>query len=372
MQLMIQVASGLDKAHGYIDKDGQLDADRPSRFEAGESVSCEAVIQGEPLVKILDFGIAKVVSEGTHVSQEIKGTPLFMAYEQAGGGRIMPRTDVWALGLIVFWLLTGKHYWRTAQEESGGGITQLFGEVISMPISSATERAIEFGFTPSWLPSFDEWFTKCVNRDQNQRFGSAGEAVTALAATLGIDRLSGLPGMTASQGFGLRQAPVGGVTSADGLGAPKEELRGTGPGAAGASGTKGMAVVLVALAVLVIVGGAIGAFLFLRSNSAPGKEARPETPAAMQTATTTTASAAAVVVSVVPDPGPSARPVAAAPPVSAVSADTTGSAGKVAISAKKPTTPAVPGLGDGAKVTPPPATPPTPTPAKTSDPYGER
>jgi serine/threonine protein kinase len=46
---------------------------------------------GVPMVKILDFGIAKVLSDTAKVSQEIKGTPLFMAYEQATGSVLSPQ-----------------------------------------------------------------------------------------------------------------------------------------------------------------------------------------------------------------------------------------------------------------------------------------
>src|SRR3954470_79359 len=79
-----QVAAGLDKAHGYVDKDGVL---RPivHRDLKPANIFLTRRESGEPLVKILDFGIAKVVSEGTNVSREVKGTPLFMAFEQASG-----------------------------------------------------------------------------------------------------------------------------------------------------------------------------------------------------------------------------------------------------------------------------------------------
>src|SRR5262249_13188109 len=65
------------------------------------------------LVKVLDFGIAKVVSPVELSTTSTIGTPLWMAPEQStDGGRVAPQTDVWALGLIAFYLFTGQPYWR--------------------------------------------------------------------------------------------------------------------------------------------------------------------------------------------------------------------------------------------------------------------
>src|SRR5262249_21606030 len=62
--------------------------------------------------KISDFGLAKLTEGGLHVTRtnEMLGTPSYMPPEQAGGGggRITPATDVWALGAILYELLTGR------------------------------------------------------------------------------------------------------------------------------------------------------------------------------------------------------------------------------------------------------------------------
>src|SRR5262249_20605287 len=138
-----QVASALDKAHGYVDRDG---ARRPivHRDLKPENLFLTHRETGEPVVKILDFGIAKVLSDSTKVSQEVRGTPLYMAYEQATAGHISPQTDIWALGLVTFYLLTARCYWRTANSPEAS-LTQLFGEVLSLPIDPASQRAREIG-----------------------------------------------------------------------------------------------------------------------------------------------------------------------------------------------------------------------------------
>ena len=168
-EYMRQVASGLDKAHAYVDKDGVA---RPivHRDLKPANTFLTRRDSGEPLVKVLDFGIAKIVSERTNVSQDVRGTPLFMAFEQAGGGRITPRTDVWAFGLITFWMLSGKFYWRSAQPDSDAGITQLFGEVLSVPIDSPSMPLAEFGMRAPWGPAVDDWVHLALAVDREQRF----------------------------------------------------------------------------------------------------------------------------------------------------------------------------------------------------------
>jgi len=180
-----QCARGLDKAHGYKNKKGQ-----PSpivhRDLKPENLFLASRDDGEPLIKILDFGIAKVLSTSADLSQEIKGTPLFMAYEQAAGLRITPQTDIWSMGLIAFYLLTGQHYWRASRDEASG-ISTLIGEILLQPIVRPSKRLAEFGDQLSWRGDFDAWFLRCLNRDPDERFTTAGEAARVLAEVLGVE-----------------------------------------------------------------------------------------------------------------------------------------------------------------------------------------
>ena len=129
--------------------------------------------------KLLDFGIAKLVEDGRQkTGTQPLGSPLYMAPEQTDRkGRICPATDVWALGLMAFALLTGKSYWREAEE---GSLASLLREICVDPLAPASVRAQEIGAT---LPAgFDAWFGRCVNRDIDARFVAAGEAVRAFSA----------------------------------------------------------------------------------------------------------------------------------------------------------------------------------------------
>ncbi len=139
--------------------------------------------------KILDFGIAKLVEDSRQkTGTQPLGTPLFMAPEQTDRqGRICAATDVWALGLIAFKLITGRDFWLEAE---GGSLAMLLREILRRghplrldPRRRARRAPARAGAAavPALPPGFDAWFARCVNRDVDARFQDAGEAVRAFA-----------------------------------------------------------------------------------------------------------------------------------------------------------------------------------------------
>ncbi len=136
--------------------------------------------EGVPFtVKILDFGIAKLVAERTQEGTQPIGTPLFMAPEQTDRrGLMSPAADVWPLGLIAFQLLVGRHYWLAAEQ----GITTLLREIVMEALPPATARAHELGGDGLLPAGFDAWFERCVNRDPRLRWQEAGACVRAFCA----------------------------------------------------------------------------------------------------------------------------------------------------------------------------------------------
>ncbi len=141
-------------------------------------------------VKVMDFGIAKLVSEESQAAKVTTpiGSPLWMAPEQTmRGAGITPATDVWALGLLVYRMLTGRSYWRGANASEGefslGGLVL---EVVVHPLAPASQRAAEYGVAQLLPGGFNAWFARCVVREQDQRFANASAAWDALEPLLGV------------------------------------------------------------------------------------------------------------------------------------------------------------------------------------------
>lgn len=141
--------------------------------------------EGVPFtVKVLDFGIASLAHRGSAVraSRSI-GTPLWMAPEQATlDVPISAATDVWALGLIGYYLFTGKSYWRSATADAC--LRSLLTEVLFAPLPPASWRAREQGVAHRMPRGFDRWFSSCVTRDPKTRFADARTATRAFLEML--------------------------------------------------------------------------------------------------------------------------------------------------------------------------------------------
>jgi serine/threonine protein kinase len=136
-------------------------------------------------VKILDFGIAKIVHETKRDVTDAVGTPTWMAPEQTEAGKaITPASDVWALGLIAFRLLVGMPYWRSANAPDVSAMA-ILREVVFDPMEPASQRAREFGSPIELSPAFDTWFARCVHREPGQRLQNATEALAALERVFG-------------------------------------------------------------------------------------------------------------------------------------------------------------------------------------------
>ena len=201
-----QVARALDKAHslGIIHRDL-----KPA------NLYLTARDDGTPLVKILDFGIAKLadgVSGELTQDGTIFGTPWYMSPEQARGqaSKVGPSIDLWALGLIAFRLLTGRNYW-TAE-----GMAALIGQIVYDPMPPPSQMAPHLG------PRFDEWFARACNREVDKRFTNASEEIKQLAEALGVSSGPQLTGqLDVSQfpaNYGAPGVSAAGMSMPNGLG----------------------------------------------------------------------------------------------------------------------------------------------------------
>jgi eukaryotic-like serine/threonine-protein kinase len=206
---------------------------------------------GAVQVKILDFGIAKIAEQKNLTSAT--GTPLWLAPEQTARNVITPAADVWALGLLVFRLLTNHLYWRTPTLPSRDqSLVALLAEILKAPLPAASMRAAELGSTLP--PGFDGWFARCVARDPRERFQHAREAHQHLAPILNRGAAAA-PFATAPRSSAVAlPTPAGGqafhhTASTGPVGPP--------PGYAGPQPSSAWKWLLVGVALLVLMGGAL-------------------------------------------------------------------------------------------------------------------
>jgi serine/threonine protein kinase len=182
LDVLQQIADALDAAHasGVVHRDL-----KPSNV---------FVVQRgrKAVVKVLDFGIAKVVEGLGAITSTQVGTPAFCAPEQLGSSvralakergftiasGVAPTTDVYALGFLAWSLLSGltaEQYWGPS------GVGDLLIKVALQPRERPSARLVDDATLPE---GFDDWFLVCTAHDAAARWSSAGEAVAALAAAL--------------------------------------------------------------------------------------------------------------------------------------------------------------------------------------------
>jgi phosphate transport system substrate-binding protein len=174
LQILGQVAHALGAAHaqGIVHRDL-----KPSNVFLSKSRHASLTF----MVKLLDFGIAKAVAIGSDATAAVLGTPTWMAPEQTNvEATVGPEADVWSFGLLAFSLLTGRHYFATANAKTAATAAVL-REVIVDPLRPASERAGEMGFGDRLPGGFDDWFARCVDRVPLRRFHDAREAYEALS-----------------------------------------------------------------------------------------------------------------------------------------------------------------------------------------------
>jgi serine/threonine protein kinase len=139
-------------------------------------------VGAEKMVKVLDFGVASIIAESLTLLGSPLGTPNWMSPEQTRGEDVTTATDVWALGLIAFYMLTGRVFWRAALKPVSD--IDVMREIRDEPVPIASMRALELG-AGQYIPrGFDEWFAQCVARSPNERFVNATAAYAALAQAL--------------------------------------------------------------------------------------------------------------------------------------------------------------------------------------------
>jgi len=163
-EVISQLCRGLSVAHeaGMVHRDL-----KPSNVFIASSGE-------QPLVKILDFGIAKdnganlVVGATTSVGT-LLGSPPYMSPEQAVGDELDHRSDLWSLAVLMYEALTGACLFEANH------LGKLIAAICSAPIRPPSEHQ------PALGADIDAFFERALRREPEERFQSANAMARAFA-----------------------------------------------------------------------------------------------------------------------------------------------------------------------------------------------
>ncbi|MCS6912045.1 MAG: protein kinase [Myxococcales bacterium] len=247
MYIMAQCASALAASHakGVVHRDLKP-----------ENIFLLTRGQDRNYVKLLDFGIAKLMGDGgagmssrTRTGMVI-GTPAYMSPEQCEGrGLIDHRSDIYALGVVMYELLTGRVPFR------GDG----FGEVLVAHLTRDPEPPSQLN--PNLPPEIEALVLHCLRKDKAQRFQSMNEFLAALQDPVAHFQqwtaTAHLPPGTATGSAPMSTAWTGSQQSASGPAAPVPPTSGATPWLATVSGPLSPSLALPGGADVPVVTGAL-------------------------------------------------------------------------------------------------------------------
>jgi hypothetical protein len=157
--LLAQVAAAFDVAHacGIVHRDV-----KPGNL----------MVTPDGVVKVTDFGIARIAS--SHLTQDLRelGTPRYMSPEQVQGLELSGRADLFALGVIAYQLLCGR-----VPFEGDSHFTLAYQIVHAHPPAASS-------LAPELPPAVDHVLERMLHKDPARRFATGKEFVEGLRATL--------------------------------------------------------------------------------------------------------------------------------------------------------------------------------------------
>jgi eukaryotic-like serine/threonine-protein kinase len=168
--LIHQIADALGAAHnaGIVHRD----------FKSGNVM----LVPDESGIRavVMDFGLARTaaddVSSSTTQTLAVVGTPDYMAPEQLTGGLITPAADIYALGIVMYEMVTGQRPFS--------GDTPFDVAVRRLHQAPPSPRQLKPDLDPCW----EKTILRCLSRQPEERFQSTGEIILALSGQGGVAR----------------------------------------------------------------------------------------------------------------------------------------------------------------------------------------
>jgi serine/threonine-protein kinase len=290
VHIIRQMASALDAAHarGIVHRD--LKPDNIFVISQG----------GDPqFVKVLDFGVAKVGGAASKLTKTgmVFGTPHYMSPEQAAGHSVDQRTDIYAVGVIMYEMFTGKVPFDA----------DTFMGILSKHMFEPPARPTDI--SGAGLGPLEAVILRSLEKNPDHRYQSMGE--------LGADLDTIAAGGTVAVGGRPGVAPPNNLANALQPQTQARPMQGSMAQAEPASGGGGrFALVALAILALLVVGGGVGTAVFLLTDDDDG-QALAQAPTGASDETANTASPP-VADPAVPTTSPAAPPAAgtgpAAPP----------------------------------------------------------
>jgi serine/threonine-protein kinase len=164
VHICARAARGLHAAHTVLDDD-----DQPAGIVHRDVSPQNVMISFDGHVKVVDFGVAKSHMEfgGTQVGQ-FKGKVPYMAPEQASGEPVDARTDIFAMGTLLYRLTTGKHPFLGVTESN-----TLANIVTNEPLPPSD-------VVEAYPAELEAAILRCLRKKPSERFQTMAELATTL------------------------------------------------------------------------------------------------------------------------------------------------------------------------------------------------
>ena len=173
LELVIGVARALHHAHEQVDETGT-----PLGIVHRDVTPANVLVDFEGGVKLIDFGVVKARTRQTETRAGIiKGKIAYMSPEQARGMAVDRRSDIYALGVLLYELTTGTRLYKT------GSDFELLTQITTGTVPPPSSRL------PGYPAALEAILMRALSRQPDERHGSADELaldLEGLAGAMGI------------------------------------------------------------------------------------------------------------------------------------------------------------------------------------------